>query len=230
MDDVARFSEVGDRYGEQLARGLRLTGESAEYFARRRIARVQQLAASCDVRVNAVLDFGCGTGASFPLLRAAFPGARVLGFEPAAGLRALAAQAAAASGADVIDADALTAADAADLVYCNGVFHHIPPSARASAMASAARALRRGGLACIWENSPYNPGARLVMWRIPFDRDAVVLAPRELRGLHAAAGLTPVTTEFHFIFPSVLRFARPIEGPLRALPLGGQYVVVGRKD
>lgn len=230
MDDVARFSEVGDRYGEQLARGLRLTGESAEYFAHRRIARLQQIASSRGVRANAVVDFGCGTGASFPLLRAAFPGARVIGFEPAAGLRALAAQAAAGSGAEVIDADTLTVSGVADVVYCNGVFHHIPPDARAGAIASAAHALTSGGIACIWENSPYNPGTRLVMRRIPFDRDAVLLTPRELRALQQSAGLTPVATEFHFIFPNALRFARPLEGSLRALPLGGQYVVVGRKD
>lgn len=229
MDDVARFSEVGDRYGEQLARGLKLTGESAEYFARRRIARVRELAESHGVRVAAVLDFGCGTGASFALLRAAFPGARILGFEPAAGLRALAAQAAPASGAEVIDADVLTSDGAADIVYCNGVFHHIPPRDRAGAMGSAARALRAGGLACVRENSPYNPGTRLVMSRIPFDRDAVLLRPRELRALQRAAGLAPVTTEFHFIFPGALRFARPLETLLRALPLGGQYAAVGRK-
>jgi SAM-dependent methyltransferase len=230
MDDIARFSEVGNRYGEQLARGLRLTGETAEYYASRRIARIAGLAKTNGVTVRAILDFGCGTGSSFPLLRAAFPGARVAGFEPAEGLRALAMRAAEASGAEVVGTDTLTAQSEFDLVYCNGVFHHIPPAERAHAIGGAARAMRTGGLACIWENSPFNPGTRFIMSRVEFDDDAVLLLPRELRALQRTAGFTHVTTEFHFIFPRAFKFARPLESPLRGLPLGGQYVVVGRRD
>lgn len=56
-----------------------------------------------------------------------------------------------------------------DLVYCNGVFHHIPP--------------------------------RWVMSRIPFDKDAVMVWPRQARSLMHAAGLQVQRTEFHFIWP-----------------------------
>jgi SAM-dependent methyltransferase len=220
MTSPVSFSEVGERYAEQLARGLSLTGESAEHYARLRIGRVREIAADAGVVVRSVLDFGCGTGTSLALLRAAFPEARVLAYEPSDGLVAL---------AELIVGTELTAASVADLVYCNGVFHHIAPSDRTSAAASVARALRPGGLACIWENSPFNPGTRLVMSRVPFDRDALLLTPRELIALERGAGLTSVVTEFHFIFPRILRFARPLERPLRSLPLGGQYVVVGRR-
>ena len=230
MDDVARFSEIGDRYGEQLARGLRLTGEPAEYFARGRIARVHAIAEIEDVRVSSLLDFGCGTGSSFALLRERFPSAELVGFEPAPGLRALAYDAANRAGARVLDADRLSLDRAFDIVYCNGVYHHIPPGDRMRAMSSMARALRPGGLVCVWENSPFNPGTRLVMSRVEFDRDAILLRPSELRELHRGAGLETVVTEFHFIFPRALRFARSLEPLLRRLPFGGQYVVVSRRD
>lgn len=228
-DDVARFSEIGDRYGEQLARGLQFTGENAEYFARGRIARIAAIAREYDCRVASVLDFGCGTGSSFAILREQFPSAEIVGFEPAPGLRALAQAAAIKPGARVVDSDALRLDDAVDLVYCNGVFHHIPRNDRDTATSAIARALRTGGLACVWENSPFNPGTRFVMSRVEFDRDAVLLTPGELRRHHQGAGLRPVTTEFHFIFPRVLRFARPLEPALRSMPLGGQYVVVSRR-
>src|SRR6059036_11455 len=39
-----------------------------------------------------------------------------------------------------------------------------------------------------WENNPWNPGTRLVMSRIPFDRDAVPLSPPEVRRLVLTAG------------------------------------------
>lgn len=227
---AAEFTEVGERYAEQLARGLRLTGEPAEHFARLRIERVRELAAEHRLAVRAVLDFGCGIGTSLPLLRRAYPDARVLAFEPSAGLAEIAARAAVRVGAELLPGDELAVRDDVDLVYCNGVFHHIAPEDREPAARSIGRALRPGGLACVWENSPFNPGTRLVMARVPFDRDAVLLSPREMRSLHTAAGLTPVGTEYHFVFPRMLRAARALEGALRSLPLGGQYVVVGRRD
>ena len=44
MESPSSFSVVGDRYAEQLARGLRLTGEPADYYARKRIARLREIA------------------------------------------------------------------------------------------------------------------------------------------------------------------------------------------
>jgi SAM-dependent methyltransferase len=227
---VTGFGEVGAAYGSQLARGLSLTGEPAEYYARRRIARVRDLARERGVTPKAVLDFGCGTGTSLGLLRDAFPHARIVGFEPESELVDVGRTAATAASAELVGREDLIESGFADLVYCNGVFHHIPRESRAAAAQTMARALRADGLACVWENSPFNPGTRMVMARIPFDRDAVLLRPSELRSLQHGAGLGYVATEYHFVFPRPLRFARPLESALRPLPLGGQYLVVGRRD
>lgn len=229
MDGSAPFAEVGDRYGEQLARGLRLTGYPAEHFAERRIERVRELTAHTGVSVGAVLDFGCGVGDSFTLLRSAFPAARIVGYEPTAELRRGATATAQRAGATVLQSDSLDLADEVDLVYCNGVFHHIARTERITAIAALARAIKPGGLACIWENSPLNPGTRLVMSMIPFDRGAQVLGPQELEVLQLSAGLTPIAREFHFVFPRWLRALEPLESRLRSAPLGGQYLVAGRR-
>ena len=227
---VTGFGEVGGAYGSQLARGLRLTGEPAEYYARRRIARVHDLARELSVTPRAVLDFGCGTGTSLGLLRDVFPEARIVGFEPEPELVDVARIAAGAASAELVGREDLVETGFADLVYCNGVFHHIARDRRAAVALGVANALRAGGLAFVWENSPFNPGTHMVMARIPFDRDAVLLRPSELRSLQHGAGLAHVTTEYHFVFPRPLRFARPLEKALRTLPLGGQYLVVGRRD
>jgi SAM-dependent methyltransferase len=175
-----------------------------------------------------LLDFGCGSGAAFAHLRRAFPDARIIGFEPEPGLRAVAEVAAAEHSVEVLGDAALAPRGGADVVYCNGVFHHIPLDERAAAMRDIRLSLRAGGLAFVWENSPYNPGTRLVMSRIPFDRNARLLKPRSLRALLAAHGLEHHLTEFHFVFPRALAFLRPVETAIRGLPLGGQYVVMGR--
>jgi SAM-dependent methyltransferase len=229
VNEIARSSELGDRYAEQLTRGLRLTGEGPLYFVRGRCVRMRAMVREFGVSPATLLDFGCGAGLAFALLREHFPDARILAFEPAPGLRALAEQAASTTGVEVLDADALSIEGVVDVVYCSGVFHHIMPAERAGAIGSIARAMRPGGIACIWENSPYNPGTRFIMSRVPFDEDAVLLTPRELRGLHRGAGLTPIATEYHFVFPRLLKFARVLEPALRPIPAGGQYVVVGRR-
>lgn len=225
---MTTFAEVGAKYVEQLSHGLSLTGERASYFAEKRIARVRELSTHAGVGPRVILDFGCGAGVAFAPLRAAFADAQIVGFEPEPNLHAVATQAAARSNVDMMTADRLEPRGDADVVYCNGVFHHIPLAERVRAMQRVCASLRPGGLAFVWENSPYNPGTRWVMSRIPFDRTANLLTPGALRALQAEGGLTHVATEFHFVFPRALAFLRPLEGGLRRIPVGGQYVVVGR--
>jgi hypothetical protein len=109
------------------------------------------------------------------------------------------------------------------------VFHHIPVSERAGAMRYVFDFLRPGGCFGLFENNPWSPGARLVMKRIPFDRDAVMLWPAETRRLMRDAGFEVVRTDFLFIFPRPLAFLRGLEPALCGLPLGAQYMVLGRK-
>ena len=94
---------------------------------------------------------------------------------------------------------------------------------------SVFRRLRPGGLFALWENNPWNPGTRYVMSRIPFDRDAVPLAPPEARRLVRACGFEVLRTDFLFLFPRALRLMRPLEARLSRLPLGAQYQVLCRR-
>ena len=116
-----------------------------------------------------------------------------------------------------------------DLVFCNGVFHHIPPPARAERVRWIWECLRPGGLFAFWENNPWNPGTRLVMWRIPFDRGAVKVSPPEARRLLSDGGFQVLLTDFQFVFPRALRSLRGLESTLARLPLGAQYMVLARK-
>ncbi len=86
-----------------------------------------------------------------------------------------------------------------------------------------------GGVLALWENNPFNPGTRWVMKRLPFDRDAVLLAPGQTRRLLRASGLDVIEIRYHFFFPHALAMLRPAERALRRVPLGGQYVVLAQK-
>jgi hypothetical protein len=67
------------------------------------------------------------------------------------------------------------------------------------------------------------------MSRIPFDRDAVTLRAGGARTLLDANGFEVLHTTYHFIFPRALKFLRPMEAPLKRVPLGAQYQVLCRK-
>lgn len=80
----------------------------------------------------------------------------------------------------------------------------------------------------MYENNPWNPGTRYVMSRCRFDRDAITLSPTETRQRMKAAGFELIDTRYLFFFPSFLAWFRPLEPWLSAVPMGAQYVVLGR--
>jgi SAM-dependent methyltransferase len=228
--DPAPFDVYAGDYDAALAEGLSLSGEDKYYFARGRINFLRQRLIPLNHTVRSVLDFGCGTGTSAPLLLE-IPGVEsVLGVDLSAKSIEIARQ---SYGTDRVRFEVLnqiTLADNFDLAFCNGVFHHIPLSQRAGALQSIARALRPGGLFAFWENNPWNPGTRYVMSRIPFDRDAITLAPPEAARLLRDNGFAVLRADFLFIFPKVLRWFRVIEPFLSRLPFGAQYQVLCQKQ
>lgn len=116
-----------------------------------------------------------------------------------------------------------------DVQFCYCVYHHVPVHERPAMVAELVRVVRPGGLLFVFEHNPYNPVTRRIVAGCRFDRDAVLLTPRETRELLAGAGLDVVDQRYYVFFPKILGFLRRIEPWLGWLPLGGQYYVVARK-
>jgi len=221
------FDRFAQNYDQNLQRGLQITGESKQFYAAGRVRWVQRQLHLLGVHPQRILDYGCGTGSSIRLLLALDGTSRVTGVDVSVSSLATAVR----DHSDLQQVDfstpeRLPPLGQFDLVFCNGVFHHIAPPQRAAAMDYIAGSLKSGGFAALWENNPWNPGTRWVMRRIPFDRDAQMLFPSALRRLASAAGLKVLRTRFAFICPRTLRFLRPSERLLSSLPLGGQYVAL----
>lgn len=229
----AEFDRFAAAYDAELNRGLKFTGESKEYFADGRLAWTRRAIGGRFQPGWSCLDFGCGTGTATPFLQKHLAASRILGVDVSQKSCDLAAQQFCGNGQDVsfatlerLDSDPPARFD---FSYCNGVFHHIPPSERARAAGRVFRALRPGGWFAFWENNAWNPVTRLLMKLVPFDRDAILLFPGEARGLLAQAGFQIERTNFLFIFPSALGFLRPVERALSRVPFGAQYLVLARK-
>lgn len=219
------FDEYAGGYDEALGRGLSLTGEGKEYYARERVRRLAELLTPG--APGRILDYGCGTGGAIPWLRAAFPGARVWGTDVSEASLELARQE--NPDAEFVSMSSCPGPEGIDLCHCNGVFHHIPPVERDACLDSIRTSLAVGGRLALFENNPFNPGTRLVMSRIPFDRDAITLTPQEAVRRVRRAGLELLRVEFLFFFPRALAVLRPLEAGLRRVPVGGQYLVLARR-
>ena len=227
MPPTSEFDGFADNYDQALQNGLSLSGETKDFFAN---GRVNILACLLGARpFPRILDYGCGTGSATPYLRALPNVAEVVGVDISDKSLDCARATYQHPHVEFHNLSTLSQLGSFDLAFCNGVFHHIPTSERLGSLSQIYHALKPNGLFAFWENNPWNPGTRWVMSRVSFDRDAILLWPKEARRLLSEAGFEVVLTHFAFIFPKALGFLRFAEWPLRNLPLGAQYMLLARK-
>jgi len=224
------FNRYANDYDHMLDHGLAISGEGKEYFAQRRIDWLKNSLAHMGFSPRHIMDYGCGTGMTAALLHEQFHDSAIVAVDPSAKLidRAKAKHGSAQVQFELCQE--YRPQEAVDLVYCNGVFHHIPIVHRALAAQYVWRSLRPGGLFAFWENNPWNPGTQYVMSRIPFDRDAITLTASEAQALLKTSGFHIVSTDFLFIFPHCLSLFRCVEPYVSSVPFGAQYLVLGRKE
>jgi SAM-dependent methyltransferase len=224
------FDTVAENYDEELEAGISVSGENREFFAQNRVGLLARRLRALAFQARHILDFGCGTGTTTPFLLE-LPGAeRLTGLDLSPNSVAIAKQSYANDRTHFDLVDNFEAEGTVDLIYINGVFHHIAPADRPDIAARLARMLRPGGILAFWENNPWNPGTKYVMRRISFDRDAITLSSVEGSRLLRNAGFRILKKDFAFVFPRSLSWFRAIEPMLSPLPLGAQYQILGRKE
>jgi SAM-dependent methyltransferase len=228
-DPKSGFDNYAAEYDAALSQGISVSGESKDFFAEGRVQWLEGRLQELQQCPGSILDFGCGTGTNVPFLLNLRGVHTLHGVDVSESSLLIARQTIPDARATFSVLDRYQPQGGFDLVFTNGVFHHIPLSERSGALNYIYRALRPGGLLVFWENNPWNPGTRYVMSRIPFDRDAITLTPRQARGIIQDAGFTVLRTDFLFIFPKALRWFRKLERRLAPLPFGAQYEVLCRK-
>jgi SAM-dependent methyltransferase len=218
--EVEKFNQYAASYRDAHGASVRLSGEAPEYFAEHKLGCLERAGVRPGERV---LDYGCGTGSLTRLLRGRFDA--VSGYDPSEVSLDLARQQ--APGATFYSDAYEIPVKAFDVAVLSGVLHHVPRPERSELVALVVSKLAPGGRLFVFEHNPYNPLTRKAVRDCPFDDDAVLLEPREIRRLLAGASLDPVRQDYVLFFPRPLAPLRPFEPLLRRFPLGAQTLTVG---
>jgi SAM-dependent methyltransferase len=224
-----KFDEYSLNYDSALNQGLQVSGEDKNYFAKGRVEWLKGCLKNLKITPSKILDFGCGIGTAVPYLMDLGENPSLLGLDDSPKSLLVAREHYSQLKTNFQDIHEFEPRGDLDLIYCNGVFHHIPPGERSKTVGLIAKALKPGGVFSLWENNPWNPGTRYVMSRIPFDKDAIPLNCLETKRLLEDQGFTVLRTDFLFIMPRFLKALRWVEPLLCRAPLGAQYQVLAQK-
>lgn len=221
-DGQEKFDSYAKDYLDLHQKSITITGECPQYFAAYKLACIERLIG--EAPGLPVLDYGCGIGMVTAELTKSFE--EVVGFDPSEASLQL------AKGRVPKARFIKDPAEAKDahfgLVVMSGVLHHVPPQERDDLLRTAHAKLRPQGQLVVFEHNPFNPLTRRAVAMCEFDDDAILLKPKELLRRMVGAGFADVRREFIVFFPRALSFLRKMEPALGWLPLGGQFMAVGR--
>ncbi len=220
---TAEFDQHAGGYDDMHRASIKASGEDPEYFAVYKQRRLERLLGPAFGQP--VLDFGCGIGNLTRFLVDSFPS--VEGYDPSAESARVASER--APRAKFFDStDAIPRGRYGAVVIAN-VLHHVPPAERPALLATIHELLAPGGRVVIFEHNPLNPVTRRAVAACPFDDNAVLLWPGEVKGLLRGAGLSEVELDYIVFFPRALAALRPLEPGLSWLPMGAQVCGWGTK-
>jgi SAM-dependent methyltransferase len=223
------FDRSAREYERLFQPWLRIAGASREYFARSRLKWLSHLLHEQKIVPKRVMDFGCGTGMSLSLLADILEAEEVIGLDPSEESLAVARESVQSRPVQLATPSSYLPQQDLDLVFCNGVFHHIPQAEQPAAIDYVYRCLRPGGMFAMWENNPWNPIHAFAMKHSEIDENAVPLAPPASRRLFGPERFRVIRTDYLFFFPGYFTWLHPLEKWLVKVPVGAQYQVLARK-
>ena len=225
MNKKVDFDEYLDNYNSLLSEATGFFSSSEEYFASYKVDIVKKLVADC---AGNILEYGCGIGRNLPYLQNIYPAAKLFGSDIATASLELASK----KNPNVIffteDGNS-NQTEKFDLIFVAGVFHHVPLVDRNHIGKVLFNRLKPEGVLVVFEHNPFNPITRKIVNDCPYDEDAVLLRPKELKNILSLAGLVNISSSYCLFFPPRLKKLVKLENILYWLPLGGQYFVEASK-
>jgi SAM-dependent methyltransferase len=222
---VTTFDAVAQDYDVTVERSLAMFPRQIDFFHRNKIHHLARVArhAKIDLQAARVLDVGCGTGAADRMLRPMV--SSLAGADVSSEMVAEAKAAGCDIDHRVYDGEVLPFDPGTfDLAFAFNVMHHVPPTEWAGFADQMMTAVRPGGLCVIIEHNPLNPVTRRSVRNCPFDAEAVLVRPSDLRRAFGRANAELVAKWYILFAPFGDHRAFNAERYLSWLPLGGQYL------
>lgn len=222
------FDEYDESYQEVVENAMKFSGMSHDYATRVKADLIIATALKRFGTLNnrSILDVGCGIGLTDVHLQGQPWAISSTDISPKSIDQARVRN----PGVNYVvgDEDRLPFDDESfDVCFTICVMHHVPPQQWTSFLKEMRRVLKPGGIAMILEHNPLNPLTRVVVSKIPFDANAVLLSARTLRGHLRQAQLKPVKSQYFLFSPwERLGFVDRFFG---WLPLGAQYTVIAER-
>ena len=225
MTNKVDFDDYTENYNQLLKEGTEFFSSSEEYFARYKVDLVRK---HTNTPVNRILEYGCGIGRNIPYLQQAFPNAVIMGSDISSASLEIARRD--NTGVEFFQEDEnIELTSLFDVIFVAGVFHHIPVTQRRDVAKTLFKRLSPGGLLFVFEHNPYNPVTRRIVSNCPYDADAVLLKPSELKSILSEVALVVEHKAYCLFVPPSLSQLAWLESRLGWLPLGGQYWMQARR-
>lgn len=227
-DRPAQFDAYASTYEAEVNRSIAFVGLKLDYFTKVKADYLLDLLGQHfgETRGLSLLDIGCGTGSSHPLIRERL--GTLSGTDVSAESLAEAASRNPAVGYRPYDGTRLPYGDDQfDAAVATCVMHHVPPPQWPGFVAEMKRIVRPGGMALVFEHNPLNPLTRRAVSNCEFDDDAVLLPQGRTRALLAGAGFAQVRSRAILSVPSLGPKSRALDLALGRLSLGAQYFATG---
>lgn len=216
------FDEYVNEYEKILNENLSFFSRDDSYFCK---YKADLMAEYSKNKPKKILEFGAGIGRNIPFIKHVFPESEIYAYDVSQ--KSLDYLSSKYPYAKVIR-EFGHQENEFDLILCSVVYHHIAVSQRDSITKSIYRAMRSGGEFFVFEHNPVNPVTRKIVERCPYDEDAVLIGPKELKRVAEKAGFSSFLVRYYLYLPPALKISF-MEKFFRLLPLGGQYMLKAEK-
>jgi SAM-dependent methyltransferase len=220
------FDLHGSEYEQLVDRSIAFTGRNTSFFARRKVEVLRRIEEKRgrDLRDEALLDVGCGSGTTDRFL---VGHVRTLhGVDISEGMLAAARQNVPDAHFQSYDGMTLPFDHATfDVVVAICALHHVPPTQRQRFVAELNRVSRSGALIAIFEHNPINPLTRWAVRGCELDDGVELLPARRVKQLLSASGAEVFGCHYLLFTPCGGKLGAGVDRWLQAVPVGGQHVV-----
>lgn len=228
------FDQFSEDYSNILDGSISISGESSIFFVELKIKLLREYFQSIYKSPLKILDYGCGTGRTAHFTRKYFPNSEFFGVDISEKSIEVARKSYPECTFSVIDPAkglrGMNFKNKFDIVFSAVVFHHITPKQRKKTFEQIFATLKNRGYFVLFEHNPYNPVIRKIVKDCPFDKDAVLMKPEDAQHLFKETNFTVEKQIYYFFFPQFFSFLRWCEKFLTNVPLGAQYMIIGRKE